>query len=200
MTVDHATADGSAVAPGDYTAATGTVTFAPGDTSETVTVQTIDDTDDEGPETFDVNLSNPTGATIADGTGVGTINVNDEPLPVVDAAGEVIVNGPVGPSTRKTSKSFVFKVSNDGTTPITITAADITTSVTVDGATTGTVDGCRPARDARPGFLQAAEGRLGTTPRARSQRATAIAFTACVNLAGDVDPTNDCDTATVTAK
>ena len=45
---------------------------------------------------------------------------------MIDAAGEVIVNGPVGPSTRKTSKSFVFKVSNDGTTPITITAADIT--------------------------------------------------------------------------
>ena len=79
--------------------------------------------------------------------------------PMIDAAGEVIVNGPVGPSTRKTSKSFVFKVSNDGTTPITINAADITASVTVNGTATGTV-GCRPARDARPGFLQAAEGRL----------------------------------------
>ncbi len=44
ITVDFATANNTAVAPGDYTAATGTVTFAPGDTSETVTVQTNDDT------------------------------------------------------------------------------------------------------------------------------------------------------------
>ena len=43
ITVDYATANNTAAAPGDYTAATGTVTFAPGDTSETVTVQTIDD-------------------------------------------------------------------------------------------------------------------------------------------------------------
>ena len=41
VTVDYATSDGTATAPGDYTAATGTVTFAPGDTSETVVVQTI---------------------------------------------------------------------------------------------------------------------------------------------------------------
>ena len=52
--------------------------------------------------------------------------------PVVDAAGQVIVNGPV--SSRKTSKSFVFKVTNvGGTAPITINPAnDITSSVTVN--------------------------------------------------------------------
>ena len=49
----------------------------------------------------------------------------------------MIVNGPV--SVRKTSKSFVFKVSNDGIEPITINAADITASVDVNGVTTGTV-------------------------------------------------------------
>ena len=117
-----------------------------------------------------MNLSNASDATIAVGSATGTIDDND--APVIDAAGEVIVNGPVGPSTRKTSKSFVFKVSNDGTAPITITATDITASVTVNGTATGTVVGCRPARDAQPGFLQAAEGHLGATPRARSQRAT----------------------------
>jgi hypothetical protein len=79
VTVDFATADGTAVAPGDYTPTSGTVTFAPGDTSQPVTVQTIDDTLIEGTETFTVNLSNPTGnATIVDGTGVGTI-VSDGP-------------------------------------------------------------------------------------------------------------------------
>ena len=54
------------------------MTFAPGDASETVSVQTNDDALVEGTETFDVNLSNATGnAAIADGLGVGTINDND---------------------------------------------------------------------------------------------------------------------------
>ena len=142
VTVDYATSDGTATAPGDYTSATGTVTFAPGDISETVIVQTIDDADfaEADTETFNVTLSTVTGnATIADGTGVGSITDNDVAPPMVDAATEVIVNGPVGPSTRKTSKSFVIKVSNDGTAPLTITAADLTTSVEVNGVVTGTV-------------------------------------------------------------
>ena len=43
VTVDFATSNNTAEAPGDYTAATGTLTFAPGDTSEPITVQTVDD-------------------------------------------------------------------------------------------------------------------------------------------------------------
>ncbi len=83
VTVDFATADGSAMAPGDYTAATGTVTFAPGDTSETVTVQVIGDTAVEPNETFNVNLSNDTGnAVILDGQGVATITNDDVAPPV----------------------------------------------------------------------------------------------------------------------
>ncbi len=78
VTVDYATANGSAVAPGDYTAATGTVTFAPGDTSETVTVRPTTTPWLSPTETFDVNLSGATGnAVIADGLGVGTIVDND---------------------------------------------------------------------------------------------------------------------------
>ena len=49
-----------------------------------------------------------------------TVVINVPPMGIVDAATEVIVSGPVGPSTKKTSKSFVFKVSNEGTVPITI--------------------------------------------------------------------------------
>jgi K319L-like, PKD domain/Calx-beta domain len=74
VTVDFATFDGTATAPGDYTPATGTLTFVPGDTSESVTVQTNQDAQFEGTETFDVNLSNPSGnAVIADALGVGAI-------------------------------------------------------------------------------------------------------------------------------
>src|SRR5262249_14659846 len=57
VTVDYATADGSAAAGDDYTAASGTLTFAPGETSKTVTVSVIGDRIDEDDETFVVNLS-----------------------------------------------------------------------------------------------------------------------------------------------
>ncbi len=78
VTVAYATADGTAAAGRDYQAASGTLTFAPGETRKTVTVLVTGDRLPEPDETFAVNLSNPTDATIADGQGVGTV-VDDEP-------------------------------------------------------------------------------------------------------------------------
>ena len=77
VTVNYSTADGSAAAGSDYVTASGTVTFAPGETTRTVLVKTIDDSVTEPTETFTVNLTNPSGATIANGQGVGTI-LDDE--------------------------------------------------------------------------------------------------------------------------
>src|SRR5690606_37058422 len=77
VTVDYATADGTATAPGDYTATNGTLTFAPGETTKTIAVPVVGDTAIEPNETFFVNLSNPTNATIADGQGIGTITNDD---------------------------------------------------------------------------------------------------------------------------
>ncbi len=79
VTVDYATADGSATAGEDYTAASGTLTFAPGETSKTVAVPVLDDAIDEGEETFTLTLSAASGATIADAEAVGAI-VNSDPL------------------------------------------------------------------------------------------------------------------------
>jgi hypothetical protein len=79
VTVDFATADGTATAGADYHATTGTLTFPPGTTSRTVSVPIIDDVVDEEGETFFVNLSNPTNATISDARGTGTITDNDPP-------------------------------------------------------------------------------------------------------------------------
>ena len=70
MTVDYATSDGSATAGADYTAASGTLTFAAGETEKTVSVPVLDDSIDEGEETFTLRLSNATGAHIADGGSV----------------------------------------------------------------------------------------------------------------------------------
>ena len=83
VTVSFATANGGgpkspgATAPSDYTATSGTVTFTPGDTSEPIPVTVNGDDAVEPNEPFNLLLSNPTNATIADGTGVGTI-VNDD--------------------------------------------------------------------------------------------------------------------------
>ena len=158
MTVNYATADGTATAPGDYTADLRHPDLRPRRDHQTVTVPVNGDTASRPNETFTVNLSNATGnATIADAQGVGTI-VNDDVLQVVDAAGQVIVNGPV--SHTKTSKSFVFKVSNLGTAPITINPGrrDLGCHRQRDDHRIGF--GGRPAGDAQPGCLEAAEGRL----------------------------------------
>ena len=62
VSVDYATKDGTAAAGADYTAASGTLTFAPGETAKTVSVALLDDSIDEGKETFTLRLSNPQGA------------------------------------------------------------------------------------------------------------------------------------------
>ena len=80
VTVDWATANGSATAGEDYTAGSGTLTFAAGERSKTVSVALLDDAVDDGGETFTVSLSNPTGAVIADGEATGTIE-NADPMP-----------------------------------------------------------------------------------------------------------------------
>ncbi len=77
-TVDYATADGTAIAGQDYAAATGTLTFAPGETRKTITVALLDDPAKEASETFSVSLSGAVGATLGDGIGTGTIRDTDE--------------------------------------------------------------------------------------------------------------------------
>ena len=78
VTVDWATVDGTATAGKDYTAGNGTLTFNTGDSSKTLTVTVLDDTVHEPIESFTVRLSNPSGATIADGSATGSILQNDD--------------------------------------------------------------------------------------------------------------------------
>ncbi len=77
VTVDWGTADGSAVAGQDYTAASGTLTFAAGETEKTISVAVLDDEIDEGSETMTLTLSNPAGAVLGDAEAVGTIANTD---------------------------------------------------------------------------------------------------------------------------
>ena len=77
VTVDWATSDGTATAGTDYTAGSGTLTFAAGDTSKTFDVAVTGDTADEDNETFTVTLSNASNASVPDATATGTITDDD---------------------------------------------------------------------------------------------------------------------------
>jgi hypothetical protein len=77
VSASYTTANGSATAGTDYTAKTGTVSFAPGVTTQTLSVAVLGNTVPQASRTFSVTLSNPSGANIADTTGVATINDND---------------------------------------------------------------------------------------------------------------------------
>ena len=77
VSVAYATADGTATAGTDYTATSGTIVFAPGQTSRTVAVAVVGDTTYEADETFTLTLSNPVNATLGTATATGTITNDD---------------------------------------------------------------------------------------------------------------------------
>ena len=78
VTVEYATSGGTATSGTDFTAQSGTLTFAANETSKTVSVATTDDSADEENETFTLTLSSPANATLGDATATGTINDNDD--------------------------------------------------------------------------------------------------------------------------
>ena len=86
VTVSYATSDGTAAAGEDYEAASGTLSFAAGETEKTVEVAVLDDAHDEGEETLAFALSGAAGATIADGEATGTV----APAPGICARTEVV--------------------------------------------------------------------------------------------------------------
>lgn len=85
VTVQYSTADSTAQAATDYQSSTGTVTFAAGETEKIIAVTVTGDTNIEADETFRVNLTNASGATLADSEGVGMIRNDDQAAP---AAGD----------------------------------------------------------------------------------------------------------------
>jgi hypothetical protein len=88
--VDYGTSDGTATAGADYTAASGTLTFANGETSKTFVVPILPDDLVEGDETFLVTLSNPTGgATVGPLNDGGTQYNNPELETISETAGQV---------------------------------------------------------------------------------------------------------------
>jgi len=88
LTVNYATADGTAVAGRDYTAASGTLTFAPGWTTQTIRVPILNDGIAQSGLNFTLNLSNPEAATLANSQATCSITDSNTPAQfyVVNAA------------------------------------------------------------------------------------------------------------------
>ncbi|HEX5705874.1 MAG TPA: Ig-like domain-containing protein [Pyrinomonadaceae bacterium] len=121
VTVDYATADGGAnpaTSGSDYTVTSGTLTFNPGQTVQTISVPVLADADDaETNETFLVDISDATGgASITDAQAVGTITPDSTPGTVVIS--ELRTSGPAGPD-----DDFV-ELLNNTDSPITVAASD----------------------------------------------------------------------------
>jgi hypothetical protein len=113
-----ATADGTAVAPGDYTAVVATAQSIPaGQLSKTFAVALATDATLEPNETFSLQVANAAGASIADATGVATIN-NDE-APVLSIADVSVTEGNSGTK----AATFTFTLSQPTTTAVTFNVA-----------------------------------------------------------------------------
>ena len=125
VTVSYATANGSATAGSDYTAASGTLSFAPGVTTRTVSVAVLGDLLDEADETFTVGLSGAANAAIADSQGVGTIVDND-------AAPSITINDISLTEGNSGSANAVFTVSLSAASglPVTVSYATANGSAT----------------------------------------------------------------------
>jgi len=99
VSVNYASADGSAGVGTDYVSASGTLTFTPSQTTRTVVVAINGDIIPEADETFTIGLSGATNATIIDASGLGTITNDDIPVSLSPSS---LPNGTVGLSYNQT--------------------------------------------------------------------------------------------------
>jgi hypothetical protein len=132
VTVQYATASGSAAAGSDFTGVTnGSVTIPEGSLSRTFAITVLDDRLGESSESFAVNLSGAANALFSDSSGAGTINDN-EPRMWID---DVVKHEGNGQGKNKTTTQFVFTVhlSDAYDVPVTVNFSTANGSATVAG-------------------------------------------------------------------
>jgi len=128
VTVRYGTANGTAVSTKDYSTAAGTLTFAPGVTTQQIVVPITTDNIDEVDETFVLNLKKPSKATIADSQAIGTI-FDDDAAPVVSIDNVAVNESDSG----RANSVFTISLSNPSSQTVKVQFA------TVDG-TAGATD------------------------------------------------------------
>jgi hypothetical protein len=120
ISVDFATADGTATAGSDYGAASGTLALDPGETTETIDVPVDPDLLDEFDESFTLHLSNASNATLPPGPGIGTI-VDDDPIPTVSIGDVTLAEGDAG--SMATTATVTLVLSAPSGKPISVDAS-----------------------------------------------------------------------------
>ncbi len=107
VSVDYTTLNGTAAAGSDYVAATGTLSFMPGETSKTFSIQILDDSSDEDDEKVIIKLSNPTINAQLGEPGVAALSItDDDPPPTVTIDDVNVSEGDAGTSNANFSVSL----------------------------------------------------------------------------------------------
>ena len=122
VTVNYETTDGSASAPSDYTAASGTLTFAAGQTSKVISVSIADDTVDEPNETFSVSLSSPSNASLGTPSTTTVTITDDDDAPTVTLS---LLPTKIEEGDSATVRARLSHASSEDTT-VTVTAPGVT--------------------------------------------------------------------------
>ena len=117
VSVQFATADGTAVAGRDYTPASGTLTFAPGQTQQTVTVSILPNPSAAATEVFYLKLSSPAHATLATTQATCTIIEPTAPLGPSLSVADTTANEP---ASGTATASFTVTLSAASTSPVTV--------------------------------------------------------------------------------
>jgi hypothetical protein len=120
LTVNYATADGTAIAGRDYVGTNGsqTLTFAPGVTSETIRVPLLDDGAVQSGLNFTLTLSNPVAATLSRSQGTGTITDSD-------AAAKFYVVNDSTPTLGGTNTAYKYQASGTQQAPFGLSLNDL---------------------------------------------------------------------------
>lgn len=121
VTVQYATADGTAVAASDYVAASGTLTFLPAESTKTVVVRVNGDLLNEDDETLSLHLGNATGAAIGASSALGTIR-NDDPAPSLSVGNAAAKEG--GAGTTPMTFTVTLGAASGRTVAVTVATAD----------------------------------------------------------------------------
>ena len=179
VTANYATSEGTATSGADFAAASGTLTFAPGVTTQTVSVSILNDDVFEGSETFLVALSAPVNATIADGSGTGTIlddgtggGGTDNDTPTLAVTDINVLEG------TDNFAVFTVSLSNASTTPVSVSLALANGTATGGGTDFGT----------GPGSLRPTAERPGRRRRRRRSRAGSTSVLVRTPIINDADP------------
>ncbi len=131
VTVNYTTVDGTAIAGTDYTATSGTLTFEPGETSQTITVPVLTDANASGTLTFSLDLSSPSSNAVLDG-GQATGTITDLPVTQINFS-----KARIAKYTDSYGRPVEFVLSGPGTGTVSVVGSDATA---VDVIVNGTTD------------------------------------------------------------